>query len=447
MPAGSMSAPRVAVVGGGVGASALVFGLRNELATRQLEVAPNGAWGRLPSPCCLALTVPTSLPCVDQVELFEMGRGPGGRATTRGTRERPELRVDHGAPSFAARSARFGALCEELAGSGGALQHSDELVGILDTDGSFVAEEQAPTRYVGRPGHGMSSLCEALLRGGQPSAPMLAKCSFGTMVSQVERVDAATHDGACAAGSGTRPAWRLRSNKGNDLGLFDWLVVTSTGLAHPRWTSAFGGPPPLVDAAATMNDANLSAALDALAPLTSKPVTSCLLAYTSEAAAAWAALPFRKARVAGDGPLSRIVVQRLAPSLTAVVLHSTHDFSREVASVYGATSTAARLAGAASDAQTEAQVLDEMRRAATARLSGLLSSEHLDATPVWGPHLHRWGAAFPDAPLLPSQHTLVRSAGVAFCGDFVEGEGAGSVEGAALSGLRLSEQLRSTLQL
>lgn len=130
-------------------------------------------------------------------------------------------------------------------------------------------------------------------------------------------------------------------------------------------------------------------------------------------------------------------------------------------------------------------------------------------------HLHRWGSAFPDAPLLPEAHSLVpnvsmlkgavpvvpqlppppplgrkalglggsalsgeaspshrsavaahgeavslrhgllsvrlstsRSARVAFCGDFVrtEGEGgaarAGSVEGAALSGLRLAEQLK-----
>ena len=59
--------------------------------------------------------------------------------------------------------------------------------------------------------------------------------------------------------------------------------------------------------------------------------------------------------------------------------------------------------------------------------------------------MHRWGAAFPAAPLLPEAQALVPSARLAFVGDFVEvqgGEGrAGSVEGAALSGLRMANEL------
>ena len=47
----------------------------------------------------------------------------------------------------------------------------------------------------------------------------------------------------------------------------------------------------------------------ALAPLSAKPVTACLLAYEAEAAAAVAALPFFKARVEEDATLARIVVQ------------------------------------------------------------------------------------------------------------------------------------------
>ena len=70
-------------------------------------------------------------------------------------------------------------------------------------------------------------------------------------------------------------------------------------------------------------------------------------------------------------------------------------------------------------------------------------------TPMWGPHLHRWGAAFPTAPLLPRMHAFVPSACVGFCGDFVDtGDGrGGSVEGAALSGMQMADALIEALRL
>ena len=43
-------------------------------------------------------------------------------------------------------------------------------------------------------------------------------------------------------------------NKGEPLGTYDFLVITSTGLAHPRWRTTFGGEPPLVEAAAALAD-------------------------------------------------------------------------------------------------------------------------------------------------------------------------------------------------
>ena len=136
----------------------------------------------------------------------------------------------------------------------------------------------------------------------------------------------------------------------------------------------------------------------------------CAKAYEAEAAAAWASLPFYKARVEEDEILSRVVVQRLSPTLTAVVLHSTHAFSSGVAHVYGATSTAARLAGAASDKEQEKQVLEAMLSAAASRLGPMLGESAAASvhSPAWGPHLHRWGAAFPDAPLLPESEALVQ---------------------------------------
>ena len=81
-------APRIAVVGGGVGACSLVYGLRDHLSRATV-----------------------------QLQLFEMGRGAGGRAATRGTRA-PELRVNHGAPAFKARTPRFEGLCDAIGAQG-----------------------------------------------------------------------------------------------------------------------------------------------------------------------------------------------------------------------------------------------------------------------------------------------------------------------------------------
>ena len=400
---------RIAVIGGGVGACSLTFGLREALAANTATL-----------------------------HLFEMGRVAGGRATTRETREKPGLRVDHGVPAFAAHSEPFIRLCEDLVDSD-VLQRCDSTkFGRLTADGTFESDDvaSAPTRFRASEGKGISALCHALLRGGDPNRDdALARVTMSTMVSGIESTD---------GGSG----WRLTSNKGADLGTFDWLVVTSTALAHPRWRSTFGGEPPLVVSAAAMGDPHLSATLEELAPLTAKPVTACLLAYEDEAAEAWAGLPFEKAVIEADETLSRVVVQRISRGLTAVVLHSTHAFAESAAKVYGAKSTAARIAGAASDAAEEDKILDAMLGAAERRLGGLLGADatrHTQQlrTPAWGPHLHRWGAAFPDAPLLPQAQATIPSARVAFCGDFVDGGDGrgGSVEGAALSGLRTAEAL------
>lgn len=43
----------------------------------------------------LALSMPDAL---SRITLYEIGRGPGGRASTRKTRAIPELRINHGAP-------------------------------------------------------------------------------------------------------------------------------------------------------------------------------------------------------------------------------------------------------------------------------------------------------------------------------------------------------------
>lgn len=179
--------------------------------------------------------------------------------------------------------------------------------------------------------------------------------------------------------------------------------------------------------------------------------------------------------MASDCVPHQVSVQRLEPALTVVVLHSTHAFATESEAVYGATSAAARLAGAKTDAQVEARLVASLVGAAEARLAETIDRLTHQArltntfdciphqarltntfgmaanfrSPLWGPHLHRWGAAFPTAPLLPRMHAFVPSARVGFCGDFVDtGDGrGGSVEGAALSGMQMADALVKALRL
>ena len=157
--------PRIAVIGGGIGACSLAHGLAAKSTTAS-------------------------------VHLFEMGRGTGGRAATRMTREKPGLRVDHGVPSFAAHTPAFTALCERLVETN-ALQHcgggaeNGSAFGVLKPDGRFEAEDaaSAPRRYRAPEGKGINSLCDALLRGGDGGeSPPVAQTTLGTMVSKVEPI-------------------------------------------------------------------------------------------------------------------------------------------------------------------------------------------------------------------------------------------------------------------
>ena len=79
--------------------------------------------------------------------------------------------------------------------------------------------------------------------------------------------------------------------------------------------------------------------------------------------------------------------------------------------------------------------------AAERRLAPRWIDPSLLRSPTWGPHLHRWGGAFPTAPLLAFEHAVVPSARVAFVGDFIEGPRAGSIEGAFLSGQDVASAL------
>ena len=313
----AMPAPvRIAVVGGGVAASSFVYGLRHALREGRASAT-----------------------------LFEIGRGPGGRAATRTTREVSALRLDHGTPGFLTSAPSARALCDELCRIG-ALREATHGYGTLHADGSWEEELSVPhngKRYVGGE-RGLSGASEAMLRGCEEAGDSdpLVDCRWGHVVREITP----------RLGGG----WVLRGSAKEAPDGFaievDWLVSSTATIAHSRWTGTFGGPPPLAKAAEVMlamsraavsglssqvgqvegkhSSTNSTAvsegafelheAVTHVNKLNVQPISAALMAFQGDAARAWAALPWSIARAEDWGDVGRIHVTRIHNDLTVSVV-------------------------------------------------------------------------------------------------------------------------------
>jgi predicted NAD/FAD-dependent oxidoreductase len=132
-----------------------------------------------------------------EVTVFDKGRGPGGRSSTR---QESELQFDHGAQYFTVRDDQFRQHAEEWLREG-IVAPWDAKFGVLRGDRVILLEDQ-PVRYVGVPG--MNVLANYLT----------ASCD----VQQGIEVLSVVRDGN---------AWRLTSVDGIDLGLYQAVLVTT----------------------------------------------------------------------------------------------------------------------------------------------------------------------------------------------------------------------------
>ena len=82
---------------------------------------------------------------------------------------------------------------------------------------------------------------------------------------------------SCSGRLGGNTGWRLFSKDSSCLGEFDWLAVSGNGVAHPRWSKAFPGEPPLIEAAKSAKDEILSSVLGEMAKLSNRPVTVTMM--------------------------------------------------------------------------------------------------------------------------------------------------------------------------
>ena len=357
------------------------------------------------------------------ITLYEIGRGPGGRASTRKTRAIPELRINHGTPYADISTGPGHDLVSALGGVTEAYQ--GVRVVVDGQTGESLARPHAVTERLitGADGE-MANIAGAMLEDGHGGLLPGITTAYSSMVRGITR------------GRGDDAPWILSDKDGEALGWADWLVVAGSGIAHPRWSATFGGEPPLVAAAAALNDPRLDQALATIAQQSAAPVLTVLMVATDAVAAQWQQLGFHDGLIENHPLLAKISIQPCGESQCAIVLHSTIDYARENAGVYGSSSSAARIGDASSDSTREEILIDEMLSA----LASIPAMPQIDKSRyTFGPLLHRWGNAFPEGPALPADLAICPDSQVAFCGDYVDTPARmGSYECALLSGTNLA---------
>ncbi|MEX0450165.1 NAD(P)-binding protein [Spiribacter sp. 221] len=375
----------------------------------------------------LARSLPARL---GRIAIHEIGRGPGGRAATRKSRSLPGFRVNHGAPYADITTAQGQALIASLEGAAEA--YTGERVRIDARTGRIhPLEKPEGVSLVTGAGGEMARIAEGLLRDQDGGVLAPVETRFTSMVRGLSREP--TEHGQ----------WQLTDRHGETIGQADWLVVAGSGVAHPRWSQTFGGEPPLVSAAQSVDDPALEKALAVIAGQGAAPVLTVFFHLTGEAAEPWLAMGLNDGVVEGDRRIARLSVQPTGEGRCSVVLYSTREYARENAGVHGASSSAARVGNAASSADREAVIIEDLLSA----LTGIPSMPAVDPSAcAFGPLLHRWGNAFPLGEPLPRSLAVCPDARVAFCGDYVATDARmGSYESALLSGANAAEAIREAL--
>jgi len=345
--------------------------------------------------------------------VVEAGRGPGGRMATRQRRERPEWRLDHGAPGLQLPDLLPNGVEELLKPlrEQGRLRREWGWVTGLNSTGRVVdaPEEHAAmgTWYRGQPT--MSHLCEALLDQASPSLER----NFGFRVRWLEHSD---------------DHWSLMDETRQRTVEARILVMSGTLLAHPRSLSMLAwADVPLRSAIPTGQDPALDHVLQQLASSRADVRWNLMLELPGEADASDQAP--RQILLTPDA-CRRWQVER-------VVVHPQSDGGHGLV-VHGLDS------GAPITPTSQPVLLKREEQ----RLMGLLP-ELLEPFPALNRQLPearslgvmRWGASKPlDHPLPPSLQWCNDSS-IGFCGDWIEGPGFGRAEGALRSGVALADRL------
>jgi hypothetical protein len=361
------------------------------------------------------------------LSIWETGRGAGGRAGSRHTRSDGRLVIDHGAPLLNITGAPPPQLLEPLLNGGW----------ISSWQGPVAMLEGESRLNIGRPDAlGLGQLFRG--RGGMDQL-----CRGLLHLESVSGVDQHYRTLVRTLAWSRSEGWQLFSSDGTRLVAAEWLVLSSTLLAHPRSQLIFGwADVPLARVAADLGDLQLDHALTSIAGIRFEARSNLLLVFERQAALPWRALPFSlvsfDAAAQQRWGLSRLSIQPLPDGRCAVVVHSSAAFAADHLDVYGSRSAVAQMLKLPPDQGREEQVIQAMVDSLRQCLAAWISGVDFEAA---SPQLMRWGAAFPVAPGLPSALMLCPHSRIGFCGDYLAGMGFGRVEGA----LRSAECLAALL--
>ena len=395
--------PTLAVVGAGVAGCALVAQLRRQ-----------GFRG-----------------CID---IWETGRGPGGRASSRRSRRDPHLAINHGAPIMNICSSSAPELLEPLLAQA-SLQPWKGSLAMLQGESSLQLNrsDAFSSGDLYRASNGMDGLAAGLLKLAVVEGAPTVRSHFSTLVRHL----------VFQPGQG----WQLLNQQGELIGEAQWLVLSGTLLAHPRTRLIFGWPEvPLKQAVQELGDLKLEHALTTLAGIRSEARSSLLAVLDTESARPWLALPFEllgfDAGAQQRWGLERVSIQRLDDGRCTVVAHSSDTFAADHLDVYGSRSAVAQMLGLPADSGREETVIAALGSALDQCLAPWLQGWRGFVPEDC--QLMRWGAAFPVAPGMPAELMLCKQSQLGFCGDYIAGEGFGRIEGALRSGEILATKLLAT---
>ena len=378
------------------------------------------------------------LGCRAPITLLEMGRGSGGRASTRRSRGDVALAIDHGAPLFNISHEPPPELLAPLL-QGGWIEPwpaGESALALLEADGE-IRSGRGDSRLEGRlyrGSWGMEAISAGLLAlaaAATPAGIPPPQVRYGVLVQEL-----------VASPGGP---WRLLDGQGQQLAQADWLVLAGTLLAHPRGPQVFGwSEVPLAAAARQLADPQLQAALQAIAALESEGRSNLLLEIPAAAAQPWLDLPFRllsfSAAAQQRWGLERLSIQPLADGRVVVVAHSTAAVAARHLGVHGSRSSAGRLLPAPADPAAETRLITSLSEALWSVLAAVLPAG-IPIPPLRQGQLMRWGAAFPSGPGLEAEAMVCPASRVALCGDAIAGPGFARIEGALRSGEWLAERL------
>ena len=351
------------------------------------------------------------------IAVVEAGRGPGGRAASRRRRDLDGWLLDHGAPGFAlshSLSDGMDALLSPLI-STGVLQQDNRPVLSLDVEAGLSAASIPEACPQGGWWHGlpcMARICEALIES--VGSAQLSR-QFETRVRWLER----RHDHWLLENEDR--SWSLRARR---------LVLSGTLLAHPRSLKMLAWDDvPLRSAVAEGVDVGLDAVLAELQQSQAEVrwnlmVDLGVLGLNSEdlPSQIWLNDAARK-----RWKVERLVLQPQSNGRWGLVVHGLDSGEAITPQSHG------RLL--AQEQKRLVSLLPELLQALPVVSAALKQATHLGVM--------RWGASRPlNHPLNPELQWCPTSA-VGFCGDWIQGPGFGTAEGAIQSGVDLAEQLHA----